>query len=526
VLNQSFSKGWSASVDGRSLGAPILLDGGFTAWRLPATTSGSTVSITWTPQRVVDLALLASLVFFAAVLVCIFLGMRRRRTDRRADRLADRRRESAPLLSWPWRTTARPSLVLSIVAVVVAVAIAGPKVGAIAVPILVVVWFFPRLRPVLAIAPAALLAAAAGYVVYEERKYLWPHNLQWPTHFDLANTLALAALALLLVDAAAYGDGGVPVPARERAAGTEPGVVPEPRGLARIVPPRLASTAAVLAPRFGQPGADEEEPPPIVLPADGIARSVALARAFRHEQDDPDLFYRTLALDTLHRLTGAAPLFNRTVVDVGGGPGYFAEAFRDAGARVVLVEPEAAAPLPRRLSGPEDQLDERQRHERAVWPGRLLPGDTVAGDGLNLPLPDGFADLVFSSNVLEHVADPARFIDEAVRVTKPGGLIYLSFTAWWGPWGGHETSPWHLLGGRRALKRYTKRHKHPPKNVYGESLFKLNVSTVLHLVGGRDDVEVLAAEPRYYPRWARFIVRVPVVREVVTWNLAVLLERL
>jgi SAM-dependent methyltransferase len=171
-------------------------------------------------------------------------------------------------------------------------------------------------------------------------------------------------------------------------------------------------------------------------------------------------------------------------------------------------------------------MDERQRHERAVWPGRLLPGDTVAGDGLALPLPNDLADLVFSSNVLEHVADPGGFIDEAIRVAKPGGLIYLSFTVWWSPWGGHETSPWHLLGGRFALRRYTKRHGHPPKNVYGTSLFALRVGTALKLVKHRRDASLLVAEPRYLPRWARFVVRVPVVREFVTWNLAVLLEKL
>ena len=171
-------------------------------------------------------------------------------------------------------------------------------------------------------------------------------------------------------------------------------------------------------------------------------------------------------------------------------------------------------------------MDRRQRHERAVWPGRLLPGGTMAGDGMALPLPDDVADLVFSSNVLEHVRDPARFIDEAVRVTRPGGQVYLSFTVWWSPWGGHETSPWHLLGGKYAMRRYTKRNGHPPKNVYGESLFALHVSTVMKLVKERTDAELIVAEPRYFPTWARFIVHVPVVRELVTWNLAVLLEKL
>ena len=35
-----------------------------------------------------------------------------------------------------------------------------------------------------------------------------------------------------------------------------------------------------------------------------------------------------------------------------------------------------------------------------------------------------------SSNVLEYVRDPAGFIDEMIRVTRPGGLVYLSYTVW------------------------------------------------------------------------------------------------
>jgi SAM-dependent methyltransferase len=527
VLNQSFSRGWSASLANRSLGAPMLLDGGFTAWRLPPSASSAALSITWTPQRTVDLALLVSIVGMALVLLCIVLPRRRRRANGSAPLAADHE----PLLSWPWRQRSGPSVVLAAIAVVAAMAFAGPAVAVVAIPVVALAWWRPQLRPVLAVAPGALLGAVGAYVVYEQRKYLWPHNLQWPTHFGLANTLAWVALSLLLVDLAAFGDGGEPV-ARRGLAGSgisAPAQRPDPsRGLARIMPARLIGPAAVISPkRFAPPGGpDEGDLPAIALPGGGIARSVALLRAFRQEQDEPDLFYRTIALDTLHRLTGAAPLFNRVVVDIGGGAGYFAEAFRDSGAHVVLVEPEAAAPLPRRLSGPEELMDERQRHERAVWPGRLLPGDTVAGDGLALPLPNDLANLVFSSNVLEHVADPGGFIDEAIRVAKPGGLIYLSFTVWWSPWGGHETSPWHLLGGRFALRRYTKRHGHPPKNVYGTSLFALRVGTALKLVKHRRDASLLVAEPRYLPRWARFVVRVPVVREFVTWNLAVLLEKL
>ncbi len=126
---------------------------------------------------------------------------------------------------------------------------------------------------------------------------------------------------------------------------------------------------------------------------------------------------------------------------------------------------------------PEDAAEaaRRERHRVAVQAGGLAPGRTIAGDGNRLPLPDGTVDVAFSSNVLEHIPDPARFLDEMVRVTRPGGIIYLSFTAWYSPWGGHETAPWHYLGGHRAARRYERRHGRPPGNRFGSSLFACHV---------------------------------------------------
>ena len=37
--------------------------------------------------------------------------------------------------------------------------------------------------------------------------------------------------------------------------------------------------------------------------------------------------------------------------------------------------------------------------------------------------------------------------------------------------------------------------------------------------------EVLDVVPRYNPRFARWLTRVPVLREVVTWNLVIVLRR-
>jgi len=149
----------------------------------------------------------------------------------------------------------------------------------------------------------------------------------------------------------------------------------------------------------------------------------------------------------------------------------------------------------------------------------------VLADGYWLPVGDGSADISLCSNVLEHVPDPRGLIDELVRVTAPGGLIYLSFTNWLSPWGGHEMSPWHYLGPRAAQRRYERKHGRLPKNRPGSTLFPVHIGPVLAHVRARGDIEVLDARPRYYPRWCRLVVRVPGLRELATWNLLLILRR-
>jgi SAM-dependent methyltransferase len=235
----------------------------------------------------------------------------------------------------------------------------------------------------------------------------------------------------------------------------------------------------------------------------GLLRSVRLFRLFRREQADPETFYSALAEDTVCQIEDYCDLAGRTVVDIGGGPGHVTAAVTARGARCYLFEPDSAEMLRRGAA----------------------PAGAVIADGYWLPVRDGGADICCSSNVLEHVPDPMGLIDEMVRATRAGGLIYLSFTNWYSPWGGHEMSPWHYLGSAYAEHRYVRQHHKPPKHTVGTTLFRLHVGRTLRLLRSRDDVEILDALPRYYPRWCRPLVRIPGLREVVTWNLLIVLRR-
>jgi SAM-dependent methyltransferase len=95
------------------------------------------------------------------------------------------------------------------------------------------------------------------------------------------------------------------------------------------------------------------------------------------------------------------------VLDLGCGAGRFLQVLREAGAEAVGVElAEAAA--------------ERARTNVPGADVRL-----VAEDG-SLPLGHGEVDLVWCSEVLEHVPDVAHLLLEARRVLRRGGRLLLT----------------------------------------------------------------------------------------------------
>lgn len=234
-----------------------------------------------------------------------------------------------------------------------------------------------------------------------------------------------------------------------------------------------------------------------------LRRSIRLLGGFRHEQSDPDGFYGMLADDMVTQIRRHIDPVGAVTLDVGTGAGYMTRAMRDAGARCYGIEYDLG---------------------ELTWRGEPPRGIAIAS-ALEMPFADGSFDITFSSNVLEHVPEPWTMADEMVRVTRPGGIVYLSYTNWLSPWGGHETAPWHYLGGERAARRYETRSGTRAKNRFGESLFAVSVADALRWARAQGDARLVEALPRYHPWWAQWVVRVPGVREILTWNLVVILEK-
>jgi SAM-dependent methyltransferase len=95
------------------------------------------------------------------------------------------------------------------------------------------------------------------------------------------------------------------------------------------------------------------------------------------------------------------------VLDLGSGDGAFTAELARAGAQVVGAEVAEAALRRARAAHPELDF-------------RLVPIDGP------LPFADCAFDLVWASEVIEHVADTARWLSEARRVLTPRGRLLLT----------------------------------------------------------------------------------------------------
>lgn len=72
-----------------------------------------------------------------------------------------------------------------------------------------------------------------------------------------------------------------------------------------------------------------------------------------------------------------------------------------------------------------------------------LPSDRILrAFGENTPFSSNSFDAVCSFTVLEHVHDPGKVLSEAIRVLKPGGILYFTFPNYGSWWEGHYGILW------------------------------------------------------------------------------------
>lgn len=109
------------------------------------------------------------------------------------------------------------------------------------------------------------------------------------------------------------------------------------------------------------------------------------------------------------------------VLEIGGGNGYQAAVLNSWGMEVMSIDIDA----------------------HSAWTERYF--DVVDYDGKTIPVADGKVDVVFSSNVLEHIPEDAlqKLFTEMRRVLAPGGIaVHLMPTPVWRLWTIATHYPW------------------------------------------------------------------------------------
>ena len=204
MLGEGFNTGWSASTDEGSLGAPVLVDGNANGWWIEPTSTPTTVTITWTAQPALDVALIVSLIGVLAVALVIFDRRRGGETDVRV---------AVPVLR-PWSGwTGDPVRVATIATAIVASALfIGWRWGLVAALLCVVARLTRRARLLAAAGLAVVVLAqlVVVVVVLRERPYPnagWPVRFEWLHPWTLLGVVLLASATIFAHDAERGGGG-------------------------------------------------------------------------------------------------------------------------------------------------------------------------------------------------------------------------------------------------------------------------------------------------------------------------------
>ena len=195
VLGQSHSLGWKASVGGRDLGPPVLVDGYANGWRIEPTGETLDVRLRWEPQQRIWLGLAVSgvaLLLCLATLAVSFLRSRRD-TGGAAASSATEAVEGGPELAAP----GRPHVLAPVVVLALFGVAAGPVVGGVAAALTALAVLARPGRWLLGLGAAAALAAAGAYTAVQQHRYGYPPDFAWPANFPLAHHLGWLSVALL-----------------------------------------------------------------------------------------------------------------------------------------------------------------------------------------------------------------------------------------------------------------------------------------------------------------------------------------
>ena len=199
VVGEGYNTGWTASTDDGSLGAPTLVDGNANGWYLEPSTAPTTVTVSWTAQRPLNIAFALSAL--GALLAIALVGFDRRRSDD-ADAIA----RAPRFATLGDHTTRRPAAITVGVGVVATALFVGWAWAFVALLLGIPTVVLRRNRLLAAIGAVIVLGTGVVVVavVRADRPYPgagWPIRFEWLHGWTLLGVVLLTVSTLFATDA-------------------------------------------------------------------------------------------------------------------------------------------------------------------------------------------------------------------------------------------------------------------------------------------------------------------------------------
>lgn len=201
VLGQSLTPAWQATVGGRTLPDPQLVDGYANGWLVTPRASSFDVSLDWTAQSKVWAGLGLSVLALLACLLLV-LSPSALRAARRSPVAVGH--DPLPMLVSPLGRggpiSLRRGVLAALVAGALAAALISPLAGAGLLVVTAVAALAPYGRVLLRVGSVAALAISVAYVLEVQARYRLPDNSGWAEAFHKVATMSWLAIALLVAD--------------------------------------------------------------------------------------------------------------------------------------------------------------------------------------------------------------------------------------------------------------------------------------------------------------------------------------
>jgi 2-polyprenyl-3-methyl-5-hydroxy-6-metoxy-1,4-benzoquinol methylase/glycosyltransferase involved in cell wall biosynthesis len=137
-----------------------------------------------------------------------------------------------------------------------------------------------------------------------------------------------------------------------------------------------------------------------------FSNSSEIGDFYGHYYREENMAFSPITESRFHSLMDSFQPYRETgrILDVGCGAGHLLKVAMDCGWRAYGTEIAAGA---------FDQL-------------ARLGVDAFRGELQSARYTDAFFDVVYCSEVIEHLLDPVSFLEESARILRPGGLLYLT----------------------------------------------------------------------------------------------------